>query len=108
MRVAAFQGPYLPFGSGDVVELIEGQLEQCEREDIDLLCCPEALLGGLPYELDGQSPSDVAVSVKELHPHLAPVMSSPVASVVGFNERGDTGSLYSSAVFLADGAIRAV
>jgi predicted amidohydrolase len=108
VRVAAFQGPYLPFGSGNVVELIGRQLEQCERDDVDLLCCPEAFLGGLAYESDGQSPGDVAVSVKELRRLLAPLMSSPVASVVGFTERADNGSLYNSAAFLADGAVHAV
>jgi hypothetical protein len=86
VRVAAFQGPYLPFGPCHVVELIERQLEQSEREGVDLLCCPEAFLGGLAYESDGQSPGDVAVSVKELPRLLAPVMSSPVTSVVGFTE----------------------
>ena len=108
VRAAAFQGPYLPLGSGDAVELIEHQLQECDRDDVDLLCCPEAFLSGLASESDGQSPGDVALSMTELHCVLAPVMSSPVASVVGFTERADGGRLYSSAAFLADGAIRAV
>jgi len=108
VRVAAFQGPYLPFGSGNVVELIRWQLAQCERNGVDLLCCPEAFLGGLADESDGQSPGDVAVSTEELPRLLAPLMSSPVASVVGFTERADGGGLFNSAAFVADGDVQAV
>lgn len=108
MRVAAYQGPYLPFGSGHGVELFAQQLQQCEGEGVELLCCPESFIGGLAYESDDQSPADVAVSEGELARLLAPVMSSPVASVIGFTERAVTGKLYSSAAFLADGAIQLV
>ncbi|GAS97479.1 nitrilase/cyanide hydratase and apolipoprotein N -acyltransferase [Mycolicibacterium canariasense] len=92
----------------DAVELIREQLTQCERVGVELLCCPEAILGGLAHESDGQSPHDVAVSVKELRRLLAPLTSSPVATVVGFTEHADDGQLYSSAAFLADGAVQAI
>ena len=108
MRVAAYQGPYLPFGFGQAVELIQRQLQQCEGEGVELLCCPESFLGGLAYESDGQSPADVALSVGELACLLAQVMSSPVASVIGFTERAEAGKLYSSVVVVADGAIQLV
>lgn len=108
VRVAAFQGPYLPFGSVNAVELITGQLLQCERDGVDLLCCPEAFLGGLADESDGQCPGDVAVSMKELRHLLAPLMSSPIATVIGFTERDDDGRLFSAAAFVADGAVQAV
>lgn len=108
MKVAAYQGPYLPFGSMRAVELIRDQLTQCERVGVDLLCCPEAILGGLAHESDGQSPHDVAVSAEQLHRLLAPLTSSPVATVVGFTEHADDGQLYNSAAFIADGAVQAV
>ncbi|WP_264039042.1 carbon-nitrogen hydrolase family protein [Mycolicibacterium hodleri] len=106
--VAAYQGPYLPFGSMDAVELIREQLTECERIGVDLLCCPEAILGGLAHESDGQIPHDVAVSVEELRRLLAPLTSSPVATVVGFTEHADDGQLHNSAAFLADGAVQLV
>lgn len=108
MKVAAYQGPYLPFGSTDAVELIRERLTQCERTGIDLLCCPEAMLDGLAHEADGQNPRDVAVNVKELRRLLAPLTSSPVGTVVGFTEHADDGQLYSSAAFLADGAVQLI
>jgi 5-aminopentanamidase len=108
VKVAAYQGPYLPFGSMDAVELIREQLTECERIGVGLLCCPEAILGGLAHESDGQIPHDGAVSVEELSRLLAPLMSSPVAAVVGFTEHADDGQLYNSAAFLADGAVQLI
>jgi len=81
---------------------------QCERDGVDLLCCPEAFLGGLANEAKKKSPGDVAVSIEELRHLLSPLMSSPVASVVGFTERGYDGGLFNSAAFVADGAVQAV
>ena len=108
VRVAAYQGPYLPFGSWGAVELVGHQLERCERAGVDLLCCPEAFLGGLAHESDGQSPRDVAIRVDELRRLLAPLMSSPVASVIGFTERAADGKVFSSAALITDGEVRAV
>jgi predicted amidohydrolase len=72
------------------------------------LCCPEAILGGLAHEANGQTPHDVAVSVTELRRLLAPLTSSPVATVFGFTEHADDGQLYNSAAFLADGAVQVI
>lgn len=92
----------------DAVELIREQLTLCEGTGVDLLCCPEAILGGLAHEADGQSPHDVAVSVKELRRLLAPLRASPVATVVGFTELAEDGQLYSFAALLVDGAVQLV
>jgi 5-aminopentanamidase len=93
---------------GEAVESIRVRLDQCEREGVDVLCCPEAFLGGLAHESDGQSPREVAVSTAQLRHILDPLIASPVASVVGFTERAQDGRLFSSAVFVADGLIQAV
>ena len=62
MRVAAYQAPYLPFGSWDAVDLMASQLIACESAGVELLCCPEAIIGGLAHESAGQSPRDVALT----------------------------------------------
>lgn len=108
MRVAAYQAPYLPFGSLDAVGLIASQLAHCESAGVELLCCPEAIIGGLAHESAGQSPRDVALTVGELRRLVAPISASPVACVVGFTERGSDGAVYGSAALLADGDIRTV
>lgn len=63
MKVAAYQAPYLPFGSMDAVGLIREQIARCESAGVEILCAPEAVIGGLAHESDGQFPSAVALGV---------------------------------------------
>lgn len=106
MRVAAYQGPYLPFGSRDGVALVREQVDICERDDIELLCCPEAFLGGLAHESTGQDPRTVAIGVRdgEIERVLAALLPSPVTTIVGFTER-DGDRVFNSAAVVSDGAI---
>src|SRR4051812_44328735 len=103
MRVAAYQAPYLPFGSMDAVGLIRAQLDRCEAAGVTMLCCPEAVLGGLAHESAGQSPSDVALGVEggELADVVAPLLDTPVTTIVGFTERGPSGVVHNSAAVLS-------
>jgi predicted amidohydrolase len=75
-----------------------------------LLCCPEAVLGGLAHESAGQSPSAVALGVEngELAEVLAPLLDTPMTVVVGFTERAPTGDIFNSAAVVAGGRIAAV
>ncbi len=68
MRVAAFQAPLLQAGSMDAIGLIRTRVAQCEAQSVEVLCCPEGILGGLakysllrlslqfPRSRDGSSP----------------------------------------------------
>ena len=47
MRVAAYQAPLLRAGSLDALALVRRRIEQCEADDVAILCCPEAIFGGL-------------------------------------------------------------
>lgn len=110
MKVAAYQAPYLPFGSFDAVTLIRDQLDKCETAEVEVLCCPEAVLGGLALEGAGQRPGDVALAVAngELAEVLGPLLESPVTVIIGFTERDPGGRLYSSAALLSAGVVAAV
>jgi predicted amidohydrolase len=110
MKVAAYQAPYLPFGSFDAIGLIAGQLTACEAQGFEVLCCPEAVVGGLAHESDGQSPADVALAVEggELAGVLAPLMGASVTVIVGFTERDPAGALFSSAAVVQEGTLVAV
>lgn len=110
MKVAAYQAPYLPFGSMDAIALIEDQIAACEAQGVEILCCPEAVIGGLAHESAGQSPSEVALGVEngELSAVVAPLLRTPVTVIVGFTEQDPSGSLYNSAALLAGGQIAAV
>jgi predicted amidohydrolase len=110
MKVAAFQAPYLPFGSLDGIDMIKEQLAVCEAQSVEVLCCPEAIIGGLAIESDGQSPAEVAIGVDdgELVEVLGPLMDTPVTVIIGFTERDDAGDLFSSAAVIADGRLASV
>ena len=46
MRVAAYQAPLVTAGL-DALDLVRTQVKRCESERVTVLCCPEAILGGL-------------------------------------------------------------
>ncbi len=110
MKVAAYQAPYLPFGSMEAVGLIRAQVDECEASGVALLCCPEAVLGGLARESAGDSPDDVALGVEngQLADVVAPLLDTAVTVVVGFTERAQSGELFNSAAVLAGGRVAAV
>src|SRR5580698_7712852 len=47
MKVAAYQAPLLAAGSLKAIDYIEERVAWCESEGVSILCCPEAILGGL-------------------------------------------------------------
>ena len=47
MKVAAYQAPLLVAGSLEAIDLIKERIAWCESEGVSILCCPEAILGGL-------------------------------------------------------------
>ena len=72
MKVAAYQAHLLRSGSLDAVDLIRTRVEWCESHGVVILCCPEAILGGLAdYAADprefaidarGDQPVDASVT----------------------------------------------
>ena len=105
MRVAAYQAPLLPTGSLEAIRLIREQVSLCETRHVDILCCPEAILGGLADY--ASKPQDFAVTVQggQLQSLLAPLASRSVISIIGFTEIVDDGGLHNSAVVLKDGDV---
>jgi predicted amidohydrolase len=89
------------------VELIRARVEWCEAEGVEVLCCPEAVLGGLADW--AARPADVAIDVEsgQLAAVLAPLASDAVTTIVGFTEiAGDR--LYNSAAVFHRGAVAGV
>ncbi len=106
MRVAAYQARLLPVGSMEALGLIRSRVEDCEASGVSVLCCPEAILGGLADDAD--DPASVAISTDRIERTLAPLASSAVTTIVGFTELADTGLLYNSAAVLHRGAVLGV
>ena len=108
MKVAAYQAPLPGVGSMgcmDALGLIRTRVEWCEAEGVTILCCPEAILGGLAdYAAD---PTQFATPVDDgqLDAALAPLASDTVTTIVGFTDLGDGGRFYNSAAVFQRGAV---
>lgn len=96
MKVAAYQAPLLPIASPRrrAIALIRAQLDWCEAQGVSILCCPEAVLGGLADYTP--RPEQIAVERAELSEVLAPLSSETVTTIVGFTEAAD-GRFYNAA-----------
>lgn len=109
MRVAAYQAPLLPAGSTQLaLSLIRERVEWCESEGVEILCCPEGVLGGLADY--APQPMTFAIDVEggQLHAALAPLASDRVTTIVGFTERASRGRLFNSAAVFHRGAVLGV
>jgi len=108
VRVAAYQARLLPRGSTEAIGLIRERIDACEAAGVEILCCPEAVLGGLADY--AESPADLAIDVEggRLEAVLAPLASDTVTSIVGFTEISGAGRLYSSAAVHRRGAVAGV
>lgn len=99
MKVAAYQAPLLPSGSLEAIGLIRQRVAWCEAEGVALLCCPEAILGGLADH--ARDPHAFAMSVEngQLAEVLAPLASNTVTTIVGFTETSGDRLFNTAAVF---------
>ena len=108
MKVAAYQAPLLATGSIGAVDLIRARVRACEAEGVEILCCPEAILGGLA-DLS-EDPARLALSVRsgQLDAVLAPLASDGTTTIVGFTELGEDGFLYNAAAVFHRGTVAGV
>jgi predicted amidohydrolase len=105
MKVAAYQAPLLPGGSLAALQLIRDRVKWCETAGVAILCCPEAVLGGLAD--DAECPVAIALDVEsgQLEARLAPLASKSVTVIVGFTETVGAGKLYNTAAVFHDGRV---
>jgi predicted amidohydrolase len=85
--------------------LIREQVDRCEAEGVEILCCPEGVLGGLADY--ASAPAEIAIDVEggQLNTLLVPLASETVTTILGFTERGPEGRLYNSAAVFHKGAV---
>jgi predicted amidohydrolase len=105
MKVAAYQAPLGFNGEGEVLGLIRGQVEWCEAEGVEILCCPEGVIGGLADY--ASRPADIALDAEagQLEELLAPLASESVTTILGFTELSKGGRLYNSAAVFHRGSV---
>ena len=89
----------------EVLGLIREQVDWCESKGVEILCCPEGVLGGLADY--ASRPTDIAIDVEggQLDALLAPLASDRVATILGFTEIDRGGRLYNSAAVFHKGSV---
>ncbi len=102
MKVAAYQCPLLCSTSMEAVNLIGERVRWCEEKAVEILCCPEAVLGGLADY--AEDPAAVALSMEQLGALLKPLASKTVTTILGFTEVAG-GLFYNSAVVFHNGTV---
>jgi predicted amidohydrolase len=105
VKVAAYQAPLLEPGSNDAFDSIRDAVKACEAQHVDILCCPEAILGGLAdYAADPRAHA-FDTSRDALTRALAPLASDSVTTIVGFSEIAAGDILYNAAAVLHRGNV---
>jgi predicted amidohydrolase len=105
MKVAAYQAPLKATCSVEILNLIRKQISWCELNGVEILCCPEAVLGGLAEYASWDKDFAINVESGELEARLAVLASRKVTSILGFSEIDGAGRLYNSAVVLHKGTV---
>src|SRR5687768_12275855 len=104
MKVAAYQAPLRATGSAEVISLISEQVARCESEGVEILCCPEGVVGGLADYAERPADTAIDVGAGQLHAMLAPLASDRVATILGLTEV-DRGRLYNSVAVFHGGSV---
>jgi predicted amidohydrolase len=106
VKVAAYQAPLSACALvPEALELIREQVERCESASVEILCCPEGMLGGLADY--APEPKAIAISTEGdgLNAILAPLKSDTVTTIVGFTEMARGGRLYNTAAVFYQGSV---
>jgi predicted amidohydrolase len=105
MKIAAYQAPLSACASMEVLALIRDQVDRCESAGVEILCCPEGVLGGLA-DYSGRAAA-IAINAEggQLDKVLAPLTSDTVTTILGFTETDRHGRLYNSAAVFHRGSV---
>jgi hypothetical protein len=91
IKVAAYQAPLLPIGSIEAIELIAAQVRTCEAIGVQVLCCPEGIIGGLADY--AERPVEFAIDPRNrrLERLLTPIASKTSTMEKELNEAAEAG-----------------
>jgi predicted amidohydrolase len=105
VKVAAYQAPLQATRERSVLDLIREQVRICELQGVEILCCPEGVLGGLADYVS--RPREIAINAEsgQLENVLAPLASDTVTTILGFTEMDRNGRFYNSAAIFCQGAV---
>jgi 5-aminopentanamidase len=105
MKVAAYQTPLHATGLMDIIDMIREQVDFCESQGVEILCCPEGVLGGLADY--ASNPATIAINVEsgQLQTRLSHLASDRVTTILGFTEIAPSGRLYNAAAVFHKGSV---
>ena len=89
----------------DALRLIRTRVEWCEAEGIAILCCPEAILGGLADYDAHPTRFAIPADAGRIDAVLAPLASETVTTIIGFTELAADNRLYNSAAVFQRGSV---
>jgi len=89
----------------DAIELMQRRVRECEAGRVSVLCCSEAILGGLADFSENPRRFAIRTDDGQLASVLAPLASETVTSIVGFTELGPGGTLYNAAAVFQRGRV---
>jgi predicted amidohydrolase len=89
----------------EALDLIRTRVKWCEAEGVTILCCPEAVLGGLADYSAHPTRFAIAADAGRLDSVLSPLASDTVTTIVGFTELAAGGRLHNSAAVFQRGAV---
>lgn len=107
MRLAAYQAPLAATRGLDALPLIAQRVSECEAAGVEVLLCPEAILGGLADDADDPFAIALQVGNGDLAEALRPLSSRSVTTILGFTEL-DGGRLYNAAAVYSAGRVVSV
>jgi predicted amidohydrolase len=105
VRVAAYQAPLAATRSADILYVLAAQVARCEAAGVEVLCCPEGVLGGLADYVEPGHRVVFSIDRTQLAFALAPLASATVATIVGYTERDAAGRLFNAAAVCHRGTV---
>jgi 5-aminopentanamidase len=105
MKVAAYQAPLASPSVEASLALLRDQVDRCESLGVEILCCPEGVLGGLADYTDHPFDNAIDVEGAAFQKTVQFLASDPVTTIVGFTEMDRSGRLFNAAAVLSRGAV---
>lgn len=105
MKVAAYQAPLASPSVEASLALLRDQVDRCESLGVEILCCPEGILGGLADYTDRPFGSAIDVAGAAFQKMVLFLASDVVTTIVGFTEVDRSGRLFNAAAVLSHGVV---
>ena len=105
MKVAAYQASLESSRSEDRLALIREQVVRCEILGVEILCCPEGVLGGLADYVDRPAAIAIDFDGGGLDETVQVLASDSVTTILGFTEVDQSGRLFNAAAILSRGSV---